>query len=75
MGAWACKSCVAEDGHGYAARGWCGVGDHYSRSRIEWHPEQTARGTLTTAPAIAATVVERAEIASANAKPDQLSLF
>ena len=37
MPTWACKACVSEPGHGSQGGGWCGVGRHRTRERIEYH--------------------------------------
>lgn len=45
-GAWSCRECAGRRdlgaGHGYADGGYCGVGQHTTRDRIEWFPDVEA---------------------------------
>lgn len=42
-GAWACHECASKSGHGrghgYSQGGWCGLGGHATKERIEYYPD------------------------------------
>jgi hypothetical protein len=61
-GAWACRDCATKHGygagHGLSQGGWCAVGGHRTKERIEYYPRarvSVRRAEAVDRPAQAAT--------------------
>ena len=48
VGAWSCRACATEigaHGHGFSNGGWCAVGGHRTKERIEYFPAARSAAT------------------------------